>query len=110
MLVIGVILLAVSTASGSGSVNDEFVIGLKGNPTTGYTWVPKYSLGSFEVVERWYIQDPECGGRLGCGGTEYFKFKALRSGFYSITFQYMRPWEGKSIDTKSFNIRIFSIE
>ncbi len=73
-------------------VNQEFVIVLGSNPTTGYGWQESHDQTMVELVE----SDYETGegaeaGTVGAGGIEYFRFKALKAGETEITLVYKRP-------------------
>jgi predicted secreted protein len=43
---------------------------------------------------------------LGAGGTELFRFKALKSGDVEITMSYKRPWETDVLDQKVFTVEV----
>lgn len=77
-------------------VNQEFIIAVDSNPTTGYEWEESYDDESmFELVERIYKAGEQTGTgvKIGAGGVDYFRFKALKSGDSKITLAYKRPWE-----------------
>ena len=75
-------------------VNKEFTIAIASNASTGYSWQPKYDTGVFTLVNQEY-KDKDTTGKeiVGAPGTQYFVFKALKSGNYTISFTYYRPWE-----------------
>ncbi len=89
-------------------VNQEFVIPLVSNPTTGYSWQESYDETMLELVEKTY----ELGvaaeqGVVGAGGTELFRFKVLvEMGQTEIILVYKRAWEEPSPDdvTKVFTV------
>ena len=75
-------------------VNQEFVIALGSNPTTGYMWQESYDENILELVEKTYELGKEAKeGMVGAGGVEYFRFKTLKAGETEITLVYKRPWE-----------------
>lgn len=89
--------------------SNEFVIliALESNPTTGYSWQASFDSAALELVEQTYeLGDYANEGAVGAGGTELFRFKALESGTFQITFDYERPWEDESIDQKTFTVEI----
>jgi inhibitor of cysteine peptidase len=90
------------------NANGEFIIeiALPSNPTTGYTWVATFDTSLIELVEDTYEADNTDEMIVGGGGTQYLKFKALKSGEATITLDYQRPWEKESIDQKVFTINI----
>jgi len=102
----------VKTYSDSGQtigigVNQEFVIALGSNPTTGYMWQESYDENMLELVEKTYELGEEAKqGLVGAGGVDYFRFKALKTGETEITLVYKRPWEEESLDQKIFKVNI----
>ncbi|MBA7631517.1 hypothetical protein ES703_39049 [subsurface metagenome] len=91
------------------SVNQEFVIALGSNPTTGYSWQVSHDETRLELVggESTYKQGKEAEqGAVGAGGIEYFRFKALKTGETKITLVYKRPWEEEFLDQKVFTVNI----
>ena len=90
-------------------VNQEFVIALGSNPTTGYMWQESHDGNAVELVEKTYKPGKEAKqGLVGAGGVEYFRFKALKTGEAEITLVYKRPWEEPTPQdvTKVFTINI----
>ncbi len=91
-------------------VNQEFVIPLVSNPTTGYSWQASYDETALELVEKTY--EPGVAAKqdvVGAGGTELFRFRVLvEMGQTEITLVYKRPWEAPSpLDvTKVFTVNI----
>jgi inhibitor of cysteine peptidase len=89
-------------------VNQNFTIALASNPTTGYGWQPKFDNGQISLANKEYRADDTTGKQLvGSGGTEFFYFKALKSGETQIVFTYYRPWE---TPTPQDQTRIFAIK
>ena len=90
-------------------VNQEFVIALGSNPTTGYSWQESHDENILELVEKTYKPGKEAKqGLVGAGGVEYFRFKTLKTGETEITLVYKRPWEESTPQdiTKVFTINI----
>ena len=90
-------------------VNQEFVIALGSNPTTGYSWQESYDETILELVEKTYKPGEEAEqGVVGAGGVEYFRFKTLKTGETEITLVYKRPWEEPTPQdiTKVFTVSI----
>ena len=84
-------------------VNQEFVIALGSNPTTGYSWQESYDETILGLVEKTYKPGEEAKqGKVGAGGVEYFRFKALKTGKTEVTLVYKRPWEEEILDQKVF--------
>ena len=88
-------------------VNQEFIIALGSNPTTGYGWQESYDEAVLELVEKTYKPGEQAEqGVVGAGGVEFFRFKALKAGKTEITLVYKRPWEEKAVDQKVFTVTI----
>ena len=88
-------------------VNQEFIIALGSNPTTGYSWQESYDETMLRLVEKTYKSGEAAKqGAVGAGGVEYFRFKALQAGKTEITLTYKRPWEAKEVDQKVFMVSI----
>jgi len=88
-------------------VNQQFVIALGSNPTTGYSWQESYDEATLELVEKTYKLGEEAKqGMVGAGGVEYFRFKALKTGKAEITMVYKRPWEEEILEQKVFTVNI----
>jgi inhibitor of cysteine peptidase len=90
-------------------VNQEFTIALGSNITTGYSWQPKYDTNSLNLVGQEYKDNDTTGKQIvGAGGTQYFHFKATKSGETKITFSYYRPWETPTAQdqTQEFTINV----
>jgi inhibitor of cysteine peptidase len=88
------------------SVGQEFIIALASNPTTGYSWQASYDETMLELVggESTYEADETGEEVVGGGGTEFFRFKALKAGAVEITMTYAQHWEGGEVgDTKVFS-------
>jgi inhibitor of cysteine peptidase len=87
--------------------NQQFVIALGSNPTTGYSWQESHDATTIELVEKIYKEEAK-EGVVGAGGVEYFRFKALKAGKTEITLVYKRPWEEPTPQdvTKIFTINI----
>jgi len=78
-------------------VNQEFVIALGSNVSTGYSWQAAYDEKALTLVEQTYKEQDNTGKQIvGAAGTEYFKFKSLSKGETEVTFTYRRPWEEPS--------------
>ncbi len=87
--------------------NQEFVIALGSNPTTGYGWQESHDETVLELVEKTYKPGKEAEQDLvGAGGVEYFRFRALKKGEAEITMVYKRSWEGEFLEQKVFTVDI----
>ena len=96
-----------STQTINTGTNQEFIIALDSNPTTGYSWQVSFDTTALELIEQTYeLGEYAKEGIVGAGGTELFRFKALKSGDFQITFDYQRPWEDESIDQMIFTVEV----
>lgn len=90
-------------------VDQEFIIALGSNPTTGYSWQASYDETMLELVggEPTYEADETDEDIVGAGGVESFQFRALKAGETEITLTYKQDWEGGEVgDTKVFTVDI----
>ena len=60
------------------------------------------------LVEDRYTADEKAEGLVGGGGTQYYRFQALKEGNTEITLTYQRPCEGTFAQRKVFRINIRS--
>ncbi len=87
--------------------NQEFVIALSSNPTTGYSWQEGHDEAILELVEKEYkLGKAAEKGVVGAGGVEHFRFKALKKGSTKVTMTYKRPWEQEIAEQKVFTVDI----
>ena len=88
-------------------VNQEFVIAIGANPTTGYDWEVSLDETILELVEKTYKPAEEAEHEIaGAGGVDYFRFKAVKAGEVELAMVYKRPWEEEGIDHKVFKVDI----
>ena len=90
----------------STNVGQEFVIALDSNPTTGYNWEEHHDDSLLSLVDDEYKPDEKAAGLVGAGGTQYFQFKALKTGETIIIVTYKRSWEEGYAEQKVFNVDI----
>ena len=90
----------------NASVNEEFIIALDSNPTTGYDWQENYDQSFLQLVRKDMTGKSANTGLVGSGGTDYFRFKALKAGEAKITMNYKRSWEAESAKQEVFTVSI----
>lgn len=79
---------------------DEFIIKLKSNPTTGYSWFLRdYDGALIQPLKHKYIASTD-RKLMGASGYELWTFKVKPAGFNvpkitSLRFTYARPWESE---------------
>ncbi len=103
----------------SATVGQEIIIRLKGNATTGYSWVVGKiegdALGQVGKVK--YVSDqppmPAPGRgrglmmhRVGGGGKYVFTFTATKAGTAKLTLEYRRGWEKNKPAAKTFTLNV----
>ncbi len=95
--------------------NLDFIIKVKGNPTTGYGWFLKKNsydgkltctnLDKYNSSKDFIVNDHPPGW-TGVGGVYYFMFKGLETGLYELEFINKRPWEETNYRERRINIQI----
>jgi inhibitor of cysteine peptidase len=79
------------------SLGEECLLTLPSNPSTGYRW--ELQAGAAGVVEQVgqaeFQPSPDDTGlpRVGAGGVEVFRLRAIRAGDTTLHFVYRRAWE-----------------
>jgi len=58
------------------------------------------------VEETYELGEYAKQGVVGAGGTELFRFRALKTGEVKITMVYKRAWEELALDQKVFTVNI----
>ncbi len=88
-------------------VNQQFMIVLEENPSTGYLW--ENPIISDESVVR-FISGPSRNTKsieiVGAPIKTKWRFEAIGKGNATITFHYRRPWEEEIVDTKVFTVTV----
>ncbi len=74
-------------------LNQNFVITLESNPSTGYGWYYDYDPEYVKLVDEYYIPNMHDPLMVGGGGKSIFIFKAIKAGETELTMKYLRPWE-----------------
>lgn len=86
--------------------SDSVTIELKGNPSTGYTWIS--TLSSENIVE--ISKDVKYLGGEGMVGAPsmfYFTVSSVSAGNTVLTLEYKRPWEEtEPLEKKVYNITV----
>ncbi len=87
----------------------EFIIALKANATTGFSWEAAFDESMLQLVSQNYMPDDNKEGMVGVGGTDHFRFKALASGITRAELTYRQPWaegEGEYGQRLTFMVEI----
>jgi inhibitor of cysteine peptidase len=111
---VGLVLVAgVAVCRGEGGTNvvqakvgQEFEVKLEANHTTGYRWdlVKPVDTNAVKLVSESYSSKVK--GRVGAGGEETWRFKALKAGETPIGFKHVRPWETNAVPGKTTNFLV----
>jgi inhibitor of cysteine peptidase len=74
---------------------------LEANHTTGYSWIAAPAANPVLMMQgKASYQENAAGGKMGAGGVEVWRFKAVKAGKQGLQFEYRRPWEKGSPPAK----------
>lgn len=77
------------------------------NPSTGYTWVCEQNPeGIVEIADEYFIPKVSFNPVAGAPGTHRFIIAPVADGETTLTFYYMRVWEGKDSAVEIVNYDI----
>ena len=82
----------------SAKAGEIITITTETNPSTGYSWTEPVVSEGLTIVGTGSYSDAE-PGLVGAGGFCYWNVTAEKSGTYTFTTEYKRPWETESIST-----------
>lgn len=90
------------------AVNQELIINLPSNPTTGYRWSIAKQPDFLKVIEADnYQQDTKIDKKmLGVGGQSLWIFKAEQVGIGELNLIYHRPWEKTEAPAEQFICKV----
>ena len=78
------------------------VITFDANPSTGYTWVCEMDPeGVVKIDKEYFTQPPTIVPITGAGGTYTYVIAPVADGATTLTFYYMRVWEGQESATRT---------
>jgi inhibitor of cysteine peptidase len=83
---------------------DEIIVRLAENPTTGYRWHLDQLPEGLEQVQDTFILDPD--PQIGSGGTREFRFRATTPGTAKLELKHWQQWEGEGSVTEHFAVEI----
>lgn len=88
----------------AGTVNAEvgqlILVRLRGNPTTGHTWLLELIDGESVVSSGGPVFEPDPGGGIGVGGFFEFTLKVIQPGPSTLRFIYCQPWNPSAVAAK----------
>jgi predicted secreted protein len=82
---------------------------LEANHTTGYSWIAAPVSNPVLMMQgRAAYQENATAGKMGAGGVEVWRFKAVTAGRQGLQFEYRRPWEKGAPPAKvvMFNVTV----
>lgn len=86
-----------------------FTVEIPSNPSTGYQLNLVRPLSPLlELVKEFFVSDCPNTRKVGCGGKQFYIFKALTAGKTSLEFTYARSWEPESGTKYIFNVVVFN--
>lgn len=89
-------------------VGASFVLSLKGNPGTGYTWrlnkAKSSNLASVSVADLGYGKGSS--RKRGAPAAYRFRVTAKSPGVVKLVFDYLRPWEGRPVRSETRSVTI----
>lgn len=94
-----------SAPDGAKIEGESLIIELEENPTTGFTWkCDEYDTSILELLDDAYMPDNTETDIVGRGGIHHYEFRGLSEGETTLTFKYIKSWEGDDSpeDTRTF--------
>lgn len=82
----------------------KFTISLDSNPTTGYTWFPRFNRMIIKLLSHDF--HPSSRTALGGPGNEVFTFQAVSQGTDEVKMFYKRNWEKRFLAKKKFAVNV----
>ena len=80
-------------------------LSLDSNPTTGYQWYIEELDDKLLKIVNMDFESPDTS-RMGAGGKQFWKIKAINSGETKLLILYYRMWEGKDKAVKEFELNL----
>lgn len=86
------------------NLGQPFIMEFNDNPTTGYSWKLKLSLGLKLIHDKYSDKCQE--GITGCGGTRTYVLEGTQKGEQKIIATHGRPWDPKTNTSHVYIINI----
>jgi len=83
--------------------NGQVIVRLNENPTTGFSWNATVSKGLSVISDTFYPPETTL---VGAGGYREWTLGMESPGTYTFNATYVRPWEGQSPTSDTFNLTI----
>ncbi|WP_101069013.1 protease inhibitor I42 family protein [Roseovarius salinarum] len=89
------------------AAGDTLRLRLPASPSTGHSWaVTRINPEVLRLDDRSYRQDPDCDGKLGCGGHTTFTFTAVGAGRTGLGLAYARQWRDAPEPRRRFDVTV----
>jgi inhibitor of cysteine peptidase len=88
--------------------DDELVLQLRENPTTGYRWQVERIEGSLVQEDDAFQPDPEA--QFGSGGVRELRFRVRGAGSGLIELKHRQPWSAEESTTQQFTVNVSAAE
>ena len=87
---------------------ETFTVALDANPSTGYGWAldGKEDATVVKKLSDEYVSRPHPQGMVGVGGTERWKFQAVKPGKTVLHFTYRRPFEKEAAPARERTVQV----
>lgn len=87
---------------------ETFTVALDANPSTGYGWAldGKEDATVVKKLSDEYVSRPHPQGMVGVGGTERWKFQAVKPGKTVLYFTYRRPFEKEAAPARERTVHV----
>lgn len=82
-----------------------FILQLRENPSTGYSWELNVSEG-LNILSDGYTQDQAPEGQVGVSGTHSWTVEAVSQGSQQLNGIYKRPWENTTGTEENFTLNV----
>lgn len=84
---------------------ENFILQLRENPSTGYSWELNVSEG-LDILSDGYTQDQAPEGQVGVPGTHSWTIEAVSLGSQQVNGIYKRPWENMTGTEENFTLAL----
>ncbi len=84
---------------------ENFILQLRENPSTGYSWELNVSEG-LDILSDGYTQDQAPEGQVGVPGTHSWTIEAVSLGSQQVNGIYKRPWENMTGTEENFTLTV----
>ncbi len=87
------------------AIDGVFTISLKSIATAGYLWKIESIPNAIQLLST-ENEKPAGDTKPGDATNQVFRFRAQKAGEHKITFVLARPWESKTIESKTVTVKV----